>query len=503
MIHRDIKPSNILLDKDGTAKLLDVGLARVRTPVPNQESNLTTTGLTMGTVDFMAPEQARNTRLADERSDIYSIGCTLHFLLTGRPPYGVGTGMERLLAHREQTIPDLREMNDSVPDALQRLLSRCLAKDPALRFASCTELVDRLARVTEHGIPDITLPLTEPVPPDLTIQETVKPSEFQATVAMLSTADITAAPAQVELDAQQELQSAGRPPTSKRLKAVVAIVLIGFVAVYLLSDPETSNDVPQQQNLTQMSTAEVQTLRDDWSAHASDAASVDLLGIHFTLIPPGESEFANAHQTFSKPFYMATTEVTVDQFRQFVQATGYESESRIVGGYGYSSELEGWQISTDFGWDNLGDVPVSGKMPATSITYNDAEQFCIWASRESNRTIRLPNETEWEFACRCGRAGTWFFGNDPDEIDRYAWISKNANQLKEVGLLSGNAWGLFDMLGNEWEWCHSEILQPQRMAVLRGGGFEADANGCENNTRHPQQKSDPTHGAFRVLLESQ
>ena len=160
VIHRDIKPSNLLLDDDGNAKLLDVGLARINSSSAAEESetDLTTTGLIMGTIDYMAPEQAQNTRLADERSDIYSVGCTLYYLLTGRAPFAYGTSMERLLAHREQAIPDLRDLNDCVPDSFQQLLTACLEKSPDQRIQTAAELKEALSKQCEAGLPDLTLP---------------------------------------------------------------------------------------------------------------------------------------------------------------------------------------------------------------------------------------------------------------------------------------------------------------------------------------------------------
>ena len=94
------KPSNIILDHDGTVKILDLGIARF-TPMPSETADdLTKTGCVLGTVDYMPPEQALNTRRADHRADIYSLGCTLYFLLTGQPVFGGDTVMERLFSSR-------------------------------------------------------------------------------------------------------------------------------------------------------------------------------------------------------------------------------------------------------------------------------------------------------------------------------------------------------------------------------------------------------------------
>ena len=144
VIHRDIKPSNLLVDKRGRVKILDLGLARVDVPAAEQRDGLTTTGAVMGTVDYMAPEQAVNTRTADHRSDIYSLGCTLHFLLTGKSPYSGETMMECLIAHREKDIPVLQAESERVPEALQAVFEKMLARNPEDRFSSVSEVVTAL-----------------------------------------------------------------------------------------------------------------------------------------------------------------------------------------------------------------------------------------------------------------------------------------------------------------------------------------------------------------------
>ncbi len=149
VIHRDIKPGNLLLDKAGTVKILDMGLARITgadTAVGGPE-RLTTTGQVMGTCDYMSPEQAMDSHHTDQRTDIYALGCTLYRLLTGHPPYRGETLMEILLAHRESPIPSLCGARPGVPAELDACFRRMMAKQPGDRQQSMTEVAEELDAV--------------------------------------------------------------------------------------------------------------------------------------------------------------------------------------------------------------------------------------------------------------------------------------------------------------------------------------------------------------------
>ncbi|MCA9177532.1 MAG: Hsp70 family protein [Planctomycetales bacterium] len=141
VIHRDIKPSNLIMDSDGVVKILDLGTARFENE--SGPSDLTQTGIIMGTVNYMSPEQARNATEVDHRCDIYSLGCTLHYLLTGRPVFD-GNVMQVLMAHAEQPAPSLRESRPEVPSWLDVLFRRMIAKRAVDRQDSMQGLISEL-----------------------------------------------------------------------------------------------------------------------------------------------------------------------------------------------------------------------------------------------------------------------------------------------------------------------------------------------------------------------
>jgi len=123
VVHRDIKPSNILVTANGTAKLVDMGLARLH-QVEREDSDVTASGVTLGTFDYISPEQARDPRSTDVRSDIYSLGCTLYYMLTGIAPYPTGTVLQKLLSHSSDPPPNPQIYRNDLDDGSVKILHK-------------------------------------------------------------------------------------------------------------------------------------------------------------------------------------------------------------------------------------------------------------------------------------------------------------------------------------------------------------------------------------------
>jgi serine/threonine-protein kinase len=139
VVHRDIKPSNIVVTPQGRAKLVDMGLAR-RFERGVADDGLTQSGMTLGTFDYISPEQARDPRGVDVRSDLYSLGCTMFHMLTGRPPFPEGTVLQKLLQHQEEPAPDVRTLNPHAPADLAAILLKLMEKDRDRRYQTPEQL---------------------------------------------------------------------------------------------------------------------------------------------------------------------------------------------------------------------------------------------------------------------------------------------------------------------------------------------------------------------------
>ncbi len=257
VVHRDVKPSNLLLDQEGVVKILDMGLARLTEELiaAPEAMELSGKGQILGTIDYMSPEQAEDVRTADQRSDIYSLGCTLFYLLTRRAVYGGDTVLKRVLSHRDEPIPSVTAVRPDCPERLDAAVQWMLAKRPEDRPQSMAEIIVALEgclsnpdaapplSAAEPEIPDSGEDWLEDLVHDKSSGSTAGPQAHEATRGSSAHGDLSLTPLPASkggssvrrskrqllgADAKPSAPAAGRWKISK--KVIVAIVVAVIVA---------------------------------------------------------------------------------------------------------------------------------------------------------------------------------------------------------------------------------------------------------------------------------
>jgi serine/threonine protein kinase len=430
IIHRDVKPANLLLDPDGVVRVTDLGLAGLHHSTHPDQTQVQLG--TVGTPAYMAPEQAAHADRADARADIYSLGRTLRFLLTGSPDATPLTG-------------DLARLNP--------LLQKMLAPRPEDRHQSMREVAREIERLLAHR---------------------------------------------------------GNRPARKLLAMISIPLLACLLAAVPWSDATTTPAAPAK----------------------TPALITHPTGMHFRLMPPGQCWIGSSESdiqrmlaaesnpdmrqrlasetrrlaTIAKPIFLGDTEVTIGQFRRFVQATGYITEAERDRHAAYGLRDGHWVHDVGYSWQHLGEQPMTDDHPVCNLTHTDAVAFCDWLTNTSpnGQRFRLPTESEWEYACRAGASSTWPFADTPALLPVYAWCRANsAESGKPVATRSPNALGLFDMLGNVEELCiddSSPAVGWTPALVLKGGNISGGSLHLRPAARNPTH-SHAAEGGFRVLME--
>ena len=204
-------------------------------------------------------------------------------------------------------------------------------------------------------------------------------------------------------------------------------------------------------------------------------AGTFMMGSPATQKDRDNNEGPHRQVTISKPFYMGATEVTQAQWKAVMNTQPWKGKSLAKAGADHA---------------------------ASYISWDDATAFCTALSKKTGRTVRLPTEAEWEYACRAGTTTVYGFGNDPAKLGDYAWYRSNTWDAEEkyahrVGVKKPNAWDMYDMHGNVWEWCSDWYAKPSTNAnardpkgpptgtnrVLRGGSWYVIPEFCRAASR--------------------
>jgi formylglycine-generating enzyme required for sulfatase activity/tRNA A-37 threonylcarbamoyl transferase component Bud32 len=565
MVHRDIKPSNLMRTPTGQVKILDFGLARLAlgqaeaeapgwtaadTPVgilPGEATppDVTEPGRVMGTPDYIAPEQAADAHAADIRADIYSLGCTLYYLLAAAVPFACGTAQGKLRAHTEDDPQPLADLRADVPPELLRVLDQMIARDPTQRYATPAQVADALA------------PFAGPAPaPAQPPRRRWHTTAAVLLLGVLIPAAYVFAPVvyRIVTDQGQVVVEVGDPQIEVALNQAEVTVHDRATDRRYALRPGSQDlragdyqiEVTEAAGGLHFSTRELTIRRGGKTVlqvtleppAAADPGSlppslVNSIGMKLTLIPAGEFDMGSTpeetawaleegrkrpewHMYFvycrslprhrvriSRPFYMGVYEVTQAEYQQVMGAN--PSSYAAVGGLDTS------------------------RHPVEMVLWEEAVAFCtrlaaLPGERAARRSYRLPTEAEWEYACRAGTATRWSCGDDERALGEYAWFLANAQgRTHPVGQKKPNAWGLYDMHGNVWELCadwfgtHYYCISPPvdppgastgagtafgEEHVIRGAAWGHPAFWCRAAWRLPGGAIRTPDLGFRVVCEA-
>jgi formylglycine-generating enzyme required for sulfatase activity len=241
---------------------------------------------------------------------------------------------------------------------------------------------------------------------------------------------------------------------------------------------------------------EARTLQADYAKAAGLPKEITAAGMKMVLVPSGVFEMGSNGSkyrvTLSKPFYIGATEVTLGQYRKF------KAGHRIEG------------ADAEFNAD---------ERPAAMVSWDEARAFCEWLSEQADekkkgRKYALPTEAQWEWAARAGASTARYFGDTDKDQAKYSWfnstytpnpkVESNGRGRQPVGKLLPNAWGLYDTLGNVWEWCADRRIDPatgeNRDPVMRGGSWRSGAFHCTVHAHDPASpKTRSDNIGFRIV----
>jgi formylglycine-generating enzyme required for sulfatase activity/serine/threonine protein kinase len=513
LVHRDIKPSNLMLTAPASrgrqppeapvVKVLDLGLARPQGSDSNRD--LTRTGTVMGTLDYLAPEQALDPRGVDTRADIYSLGCTFYFLLAGRPPFYGGNETQKLLRHQQEEPPGIETLRPDVPAPVAEVLRRTLAKKPEQRYQTPAELAAALqpfastdgylgAAAPGGPTPDTSLisgkasaergwtlmvdpslnvaavastemrprgagSQTAPAAPSLVTAPAAAPEAGwtlltePGSVAAAPATAMTLPPASASVlpvSQTRALEPSAAPTARPRLSGLAWVVIAGLALgaglvavglVLLLRQPAADTASPPP---------EQDAPGTPNPSVAADRLLTNSIGMKLVLLPAGKFTMGSPPTEKGRGDDEDEHEVTIR--RPF-----------YIGAYEVAQDEYRKMMGTNpsyFAPTGGGKAQVAGlqtgAFPVEYVSWDDAVAFCkklseLPAEKAAGRTYALPTEAEWEYACRAGAETPFSFG---DKLaTSQANIARAFGRTARVGSYAPNAFGLCDLHGNVWEWC--------------------------------------------------
>ncbi len=431
MIHRDLKPANIMINPKGQSILMDFGVAKMLSGVQH-----TATGAIIGTAKYMSPEQARGGR-PDERTDVYSLGVILFEMLAGEAPFDADSTVALLMKHVIEPIPDIRTLNQDIPEPLVKVVKKSLAKDKTERYQSAVEMAAalRASLLSQTPVADYEATTLQSTSTGETAFTSTPPSVSSTTTPVT-----------------EAVKKGGIPTWVIGVSGAIALVVILILAIGAFFIFSSSDDTPADEVIETDTTTIVSTAGQQ-STLPSSENMVRVPGDSYSVgVEVSGENYAPMQQIELTEFWIDRYEVSNNQYTQFIADTGYEPPTH---------------------WSGTTPPADEEDHPVNHIAWDAAATYCTWINK------RLPTEAEWEVAARGSEGRLFPWGNNPNVVPlpqggTYPTGSKPTNQ---------SPFGVFDIAGNVWEWVddpYNPIEQGNR--VLKGG-----ANGLIQNMAYRLQ----------------
>jgi serine/threonine-protein kinase len=433
IIHRDLKPDNIIIQDLGGAekvKVLDFGIARLReSDNPNSsKAVLTAAGIVLGTPQYMSPEQCESQELGPA-ADVYSIGIIAYEMLTQRTPFVPSNDLRDFFHQIKYDLPPpLRLFVTGVPPSIERVILRSLAKDPADRQPTPLILAHELRKAVKEGDGG-----------------TTDPTVAATTVVVKSRVDTAPVTSQREIFTAKTVDLPANKHTNQswvRTRYPIAVAAGLALSLFIYSVFFREPALPQP-------AVNPATISDEFGEMVFIRGDKFIMGYS-----KGDEDEQPEHETVIGDYYLDKYEITNQQYKKFVEATGHRAPKH---------------------WVNGSFQPEEARLPVTHVEWADADAYAKWAKK------RLPTEAEWEYAARSGRSD-FIYPWGTEWKQGYANVERRSSRPAPVHSVENdrNLFGVYDLVGNVSEWVQDDYLgylrkEPlsncQGCKVFRGGNF--------------------------------